>query len=473
MTNDPHRRAELLWASGFVAIAGLLRAIGLGTWSFWEDEIFTLRDAASFPGSLTINPLPYAAVAACLRLFGEHEWSARLAPAIVGTATVPLVQWAGNRLLGNGTGRFAALFVALSPWHLFWSQNARHYVFTAFFAVLAVVALHRLIETSRLRWLIVAWASFVATVLSHTLAVALGFGLAAYTGYLTYRSRRSAEDRTALRYAAVFLAPLVLLGLGVLVLPQARTFLFSGWGHNLWARSPAYVLMTFLHGVTLPVAVCALAGALLPGEPRHRARALVVCGAIFPVGFFVAASLAQNVTGYYAFFAMPFVCLLAGSACARASSVKGTGLVRWLAPAAVVAALLAGDALYYTAEAGGRPDWRGAMREALPLMEPGDLVLSDLPEVAGYYARDARVAWQKLTLEAIRKPDGLPSPPPGRSAFIVTEVRALESLDPSGAFRAWLGSNADHSVHRAGYARASDRSIDVYRLRYSRNTESP
>ena len=43
----------------------------------------------------------------------------------------------------------------------------------------------------------------------------------------------------------------------MLALPEIRGYISSGWVHNEWGRSPFYILLTRVHGVSIPIAIAA------------------------------------------------------------------------------------------------------------------------------------------------------------------------------------------------------------------------
>ena len=216
-------RAERYAAAGIVLLAAALRFIHLGEWSFWADEIYTLRDAAQFPKPLRLNPLPYAAVSLCLKLFGTSEWSARLAPALIGTASVPLTLALGRRLLGMRVGLIASALAAVSPWHLYWSQNARHYAFAFFFALLAAWAFYAAFEKGGIWRTLSALGALICLALSHTPASVLWLGFAGYA-FIRWRLRaRFPLPQDAPRFCLLYFGPIALAGLAALTVRNYRT----------------------------------------------------------------------------------------------------------------------------------------------------------------------------------------------------------------------------------------------------------
>ena len=133
------KKMQTVLLSSVVLFGAILRFWNLGHWSFWIDEVFTVRDAEnlSFDSWQVIpNPIPYLAVKLSIAVAGSSEWGSRFIPCIVGIVSIPAVFGLGRTLFNWRIGILSSAFVACSSWHLFWAQNARYPVFTFFFAVL-------------------------------------------------------------------------------------------------------------------------------------------------------------------------------------------------------------------------------------------------------------------------------------------------------------------------------------------------
>lgn len=63
----------------------------------------------------------------------------RMANALFGTLTIPVVYWAGKKVFNKETGLLAALFLTFSPMHIQWSQLAYVDVPLTFFVTLAFI----------------------------------------------------------------------------------------------------------------------------------------------------------------------------------------------------------------------------------------------------------------------------------------------------------------------------------------------
>jgi hypothetical protein len=94
-------------------------------------------------------------------LFGTGLFAIRLPSALVGAATIALLFWMARPKEGAFVALLAAALLAFHGHHLFWSQQARMWVFLAFLGVLSVVLLQSLHR--RFRWTTAAAYVFVVS----------------------------------------------------------------------------------------------------------------------------------------------------------------------------------------------------------------------------------------------------------------------------------------------------------------------
>ncbi len=133
-----------------IAIAVIVRAIGLDG-GLWVDEVYSLVRSFREPiGTILTeywgdnhHPL-YAVLAHASRaVFGESPWSVRLPAMLFGVAAVPMLLWLGEQVASRREAIMAALLLAVSYHHVWFSQNARGYSAIAFFAIATLWALLR------------------------------------------------------------------------------------------------------------------------------------------------------------------------------------------------------------------------------------------------------------------------------------------------------------------------------------------
>ncbi len=126
------------------ALAMALRLVALTQQSLWVDEILTWHLVRPGVGLVFLEqirdniqgPLFLAVVWPLLRL-GDTELLMRLPAALAGIATIPLFGLVVSRLVEQRAARFATLLLAISPLHIWYSQESRGYAFV----LLATVAM--------------------------------------------------------------------------------------------------------------------------------------------------------------------------------------------------------------------------------------------------------------------------------------------------------------------------------------------
>ena len=304
---------HIMLLSGVVLFGTALRFWNLGHWSFWIDEVFTVRDAENLSldsWRVIPNPIPYLAVKFSILIAGNSEWGSRLIPCLIGIISIPAVFGFGRTLFNWRVGLLSSAFVACSSWHLFWAQNARYPVFTFFFGVLTAWFFYTSLERDSTLLTIGALVSCLCLILSHTLAVVIVPALATYTVICVFKK----SDRKRWLNLLIFFIPFAMPVLA-LALIEVRGYLFSGWGRNVWQRSPFYIVLTLVQGVSIPVAVTAF---FAPIATRfNRATLFLLCYAGIPLTLFLIASQLQNVAGYYLFWTIPAYFILAAVTCER------------------------------------------------------------------------------------------------------------------------------------------------------------
>jgi hypothetical protein len=90
------------------------------------------------------------------KLFGNSAHALKLVSLLAGTATIPMTYVLGRITLGVRAGVVAAALVALSPFLIFYSTEARPYAVLALLSVLSTIALVSALETGSRRW----WALY-------------------------------------------------------------------------------------------------------------------------------------------------------------------------------------------------------------------------------------------------------------------------------------------------------------------------
>jgi hypothetical protein len=138
-------------------IGGFLRIFMLGNRGLWLDEAFSIWLVNhSVPEMLQWMvkidqhpPLYYLLLHYWIAHYGDTPYCVRLLSALFGAGTIPVIYLIGKRISGVVVGLAAAAFLALSPFNIYFAQEARMYTLLTFNAAVAIYALVRLLTDSR------------------------------------------------------------------------------------------------------------------------------------------------------------------------------------------------------------------------------------------------------------------------------------------------------------------------------------
>jgi len=410
------RSAALRDGALLTLVALALRSWGLGAQSLWLDEVLQVRMSGLPVGDMIHRilaggdnspPLYHLLLHLVLRSGGETEAWVRGLSVLFGTAAIPLLYVLVRELAEERTARIAALLLALSPLHIWYSQEARMYALAVTLVLAATLALVRARRAPSLgAW--VVYTLLAAAALYTYLYVA--FALLAHGCWLL----SGRETRRLLRPWLVSQGVAV-----VLFLPWAAAFVqrpeFSAGleKHINPVLSLGYTLVTFLGGYSIGPSVGQLHvlhgwGGLRPHLPllavygaAGLSTALLAlwqwraAGRLLPLtlcmlaacllGPLVVSALLPGVTYNvrYALLALPFFLMVLASgatSCGRQAAVAITALLVLLSGYAAVRG--------HTLPVYFKEDNRAAARYVAARVRPDDGVLLETPEPFRYYFRD-------------------------------------------------------------------------------------
>lgn len=198
-------------------VAAALRFATLGVQSFDYDESFTVgilhgslgHALHRLPITESTPPLYYILAWLWTRLFGLNEVGVRSLSALLGTALVPVAFFTARSLGSRRAGLIAGLLVAVNPFLVWYSQEARTYALLALLSALSFWAFVRALDEPGARRLAIWALASAAAVLSHYFAAYL---VAAEAVWLVVATRRRAAVIASAAVVAVgaALVPLVI-----------------------------------------------------------------------------------------------------------------------------------------------------------------------------------------------------------------------------------------------------------------------
>ena len=189
-------RRPILWLIVIVGVAAGFRVYGIGS-DLWLDEITTVLDYRSVSAfqilttytSSNNHLLNTLMVKAMVSAFGPAEWAVRFPAVVFGIAGIPAAYALARVALRSRESLLAALLLAVSYHHVFFSQNGRGYSALLFWSTLGTLFFLRGLTRDRARdWLLYVLSMFlaVATVL-HGVFVIAGHALAWVVGLVLLR----------------------------------------------------------------------------------------------------------------------------------------------------------------------------------------------------------------------------------------------------------------------------------------------
>ena len=370
-----------------------LRFVALGRWSLWLDEALTLADSRH--GSNELNPLGYALFRSFYALASARpdEFLMRLPAALLGCASILSALWALRPFVGARAATVAAFLLAASPWHMYWSQNARFYTLAQTLALLGGGALLRGLYGESSARTVAGVLLLVGAAVTHPSAAFLLAPLFLVPWVARFLEWiPPSKSRAFGWFAAAGLLALV-VGSGWALKVRTTWELRQGDGDPLhFAKTVGYLLGPLL-------GACFLAGAW---RARARRESFVPLYATLLACLAAAlASLFVRVSAQYVFVLQPWIAAVAGLAFLPESREEAGRARRRVGLALLVAApALLETALYFTLRHGDRPRWREAYAYVFEHRGPGDLVLGMDAPVAEYYldprATDLR-DWRVVT----------------------------------------------------------------------------
>lgn len=470
-----------------VLLAAGLRFYRIDAQSLWYDEGNSARIAERSIQLILEGaagdihpPLYYLLLSLWRSVFGASETALRSLSAVSGIGLVALAWGLGRRLFGIRAGLAAAALLAVSPFAVYYSQEARMYALLALWAALAS-----------------AW--IVTLALPDPSTPSTGSGQVRWFGPALYALATAAGLYTHYAYPFVMIAQAVALGLAWALSPGKRPLirrpravfawvlanaaaiaLFAPWlpiavrqivGWSVapqdYALGPAVLdaLRWVVAGRTLAlpeaalplIAFAALAALGLAAAPAEGRRRALIPLALLAVPFILLFAFKLYRESYLKFLlvcALPLA-LLAGRAIAAASTRIGirSDRLRWTRPAAFVGSLCLVSATLvgslnnlYTNPVYARDDYRGIARAVLADLRPGDRVWFSGPnqwEVYTYYDPDpARVFPVPYRPSSDAAADAALTPAAAGASRIYALFYGEREADPESRYERWLAERA-------------------------------
>lgn len=125
--------------------------------NIWIDEITSISYARGelknvFP-LFSYKPVYFLLLKAWIFFFGTAEAAARSLSVILGVASIIIIYKLCKKLLNREVGLLASFFLAISPFHIYISQQARQFALMEFLVLLSMYIYISYITSAKKRWL--------------------------------------------------------------------------------------------------------------------------------------------------------------------------------------------------------------------------------------------------------------------------------------------------------------------------------
>jgi 4-amino-4-deoxy-L-arabinose transferase-like glycosyltransferase len=496
-------RWQLVALLAILTLAVALRFYRLGAQSLWNDEgtsvALALRPLATITRQAASDihpPLYYYLLHGWVRLWGTGEAAVRslsaLAGALVTLCTYALARRAWpNARSGRAVALLAALFSALSPFQVYYAQEARMYMLVTLLGLLSMLAFLewlRAVERpgSRLGWLAFAYGlASIAAIYTHYFAFTLLLAQnVAFVIWLALGPREPRPWSALWRRAWPWAVMQLVVGLAYV------PWLALSWGSlTAWpaVTEPmslgallARLARVFALGATLPergrtlLAGLAVSALILPGlawwprreTPARKAEglslALMAAYLLVPIVSMYLLSLSRPMykDKFLLLATPPYTILLARGVVAAHALARRLLRAAWpgVALALVLALTICGAAgaslwRLYTDETTFRDDYRGIVAYINASAGPHDAILINAPsqiETVNYYYRGP---WPEYPLPLQRPLDAAQTQ--RELERIVAQHERLYAIfwataesDPQGMIEGWLDQHCYKALDR-------------------------
>ena len=344
-------------------------------------------------------PLDFVAVKLVTGLFGDGTVAARLWAFAAGCMAIPLGYAAAIHIFRSRTaGLIAAGLIAISPFLIVYSREARFYSMSVAAALFVLFAhqIARRHHPAKGAWILYSFAVVVATLTHYYLvlipAFLLGASLIEHAWHRTScMGRRSVAEMLALGAAVIAVAPWLTFALPSQLdrrfpwtLPD---FTLEAWGDLIGFLTTGSALVDLGTAVAAS-ALVSLAVVAITWQGRHiLPGAVALCAlSVVPVAWFLAARSGYQVSPRQVILVLPLLLVLAAGGFARVSLLVRPRAARvglgFLAGIAWI--VLMWGPIAATATVSGAPaeDWPAASEFVIATHCPGGTVYSNVP--SGY-----------------------------------------------------------------------------------------
>jgi uncharacterized membrane protein len=332
-------KSQWLWLGLIFAAGAALRFYRIDAMSLWGDEAFQYQIATAgslsevIRGALAVANPPLSQIINYFFLqTGTSDFFLRLPSVLFGVASIPIFYLVATKMVSQRVALIATALFAFSPFHLWYSQEARPYAQLMFFSLLSTQFVIAALEYGGMA----RWTAYVMVVIfGFATQVFMGFMFAAHMAWVITCHKDRLQPYLVASFAIV-------LSFAWLLPFFVRSFIVSIGRHERTGFSAgelAYTFFTYSAGfsfgpsnvdlhldrslsglaqfapsilsVALVFGVLCIMGIWAPkGKNRQQGRALCLYCICIAIGGSAVYSLGATYNVRYTSVAFPFFCIL-------------------------------------------------------------------------------------------------------------------------------------------------------------------
>jgi mannosyltransferase len=397
---------QLLLLAVAIGIAAVLRFYKLGEWGFWGDEYITVRKAIDvFGGGITRMSPSNLLTHLILTTQGVNEFNARLAATLIGIISIPVFYWLVRRLYDPYVAIIASILLAVSPWHVYWSQNARFYTSLLLFYTLALFFFYWALEEDKPGFMFLSLIFFGFASVERLISA---FLVPTFIGYLILLKLFRFEMPQGLRWRnlAIYFVPGIIAMIGLILLNPSiqdptRGLRSFGFVNN----NPIWILSGAAFYMGVPLICMAVFGAISLFVKRNRIGLLLTLSSTIPLASLMLISLVQYTANRYAFVSLTSIIILAAVASKELLVLIPRQGKLFAAGALVIliAMPMTDNYLYFQYQNGNRDNWKDAFALISDHYIEGDQVITASRALADYYLQFETVGMQSVEVAGVKE----------------------------------------------------------------------
>ncbi|WP_231186720.1 glycosyltransferase family 39 protein [Haladaptatus sp. DYF46] len=228
---------QIFFISLTVGLGGILRVHTIGFDSFWLDEAITMyfihtmtfqELVTELPKAQPHLPLYYILLKAWIAISGTEEGAVRMLSAAFSIASIPILYALGKRLYGFQVGAIAALMLTVSPFQIYYAQEARMYSLLAFLTVASYYCLLRYLDSRQNKEMLLYIVSAILLAYTHVFGL---FIIVSQILYYLWREWIGSEDwRSFIRETGKISVPVGIGAAPAVGMIAAKVFIPNAYG---------------------------------------------------------------------------------------------------------------------------------------------------------------------------------------------------------------------------------------------------